>query len=206
LRQEEEVHWADTTVIVEYLVYADGSRNDTGEIHWRVSENPAGIDFYNWTARCVEAGPVFNPNKCVDSETCAVGALSDRHQPLVASGGKERMVERTRRLFTDSNLPLSGPDSVLGRSLTFYQANGPTARGERLACSTITEMPRVKAVVHDWYSNSGTEPSVKVIFCFYRDQLKGSQFQSLLFFGAFSTKFSKNLIKSRSTKQQKVAY
>lgn len=162
-RQEQEAHWADTTVIVEYLVYADGSRNDTGDIHWRVSENPAGIDFYNWTSRCLTSGPVFNPSNCVGSETCAIGALSDRHQPLSASGGKEKMVERTRRLFTDSNLPLSGPDSVLGRALTFYQANGPTARGERLACSTITELPRVKAVVHDWYSNSGTEPSVKVI-------------------------------------------
>ncbi|XP_065353050.1 uncharacterized protein Rsod [Cloeon dipterum] len=164
LRQERDSPWADTSVLVEYLVYADGSRNDTGSIRWRVMENPAGKDFYNWTARCLSAGRVFDPNGCADENqggACAIGGVGDRHAPLSASGGKEKMIERTRRLFTDLTLPLTGHDSVVGKALVLSDAFGPKARGERLACSTITWLPRVKAVVFDWFGSDGEEPPVK---------------------------------------------
>lgn len=43
-------------------VHADGSNvNNTHEHRWAVHENPPGKDFYNWTARCLSAGRVYEP-------------------------------------------------------------------------------------------------------------------------------------------------
>ena len=44
------------------------------------------------------------------------------------------VTDRTQRLWTDTNLPLSGPNSIIGHSLVIHDDNGPKARGDRLAC------------------------------------------------------------------------
>lgn len=41
----------------------------------------------------------------------------------------------TRAVHTDRFLPLSGHNSIFGKSLVIYDDFGPVARGERLACS-----------------------------------------------------------------------
>ncbi|MPD02591.1 Superoxide dismutase [Cu-Zn], chloroplastic [Portunus trituberculatus] len=61
--QEADDPHSDTSVLVTYLVYSDGSRNTTGDHRWHVHLHPPGRDFYNWTKRCVSAGPRYNPFK-----------------------------------------------------------------------------------------------------------------------------------------------
>ncbi|XP_049808255.1 uncharacterized protein LOC126251704 isoform X3 [Schistocerca nitens] len=173
-RQPKDKPWADTTVIVEYLIHADGtSQNNTEEHRWMVHDLPPGKDFYNWTGRCLSAGHVYNPfevnlqsknseSPCTleKSGYCRVGELSIRHGTLSIAGRKSESNKLTRRLYTDTHLPLSGPGSILGRSLVIYDDHGPKARGERLACSPITAVYRRKAVVKDWFGN-GLLPSIK---------------------------------------------
>lgn len=65
---------------------------------------------------------------------CRLGDLINRLGSLSIAGRKaERDV--SRKMFTDVNLPLSGHNNILGKSLVIYDDFGPVARGERLACS-----------------------------------------------------------------------
>lgn len=55
---------SDTTVIVEYMIHADGtSQNNTEKHRWMIHEFPPGRDFYNWSGRCLSAGKTYNPFK-----------------------------------------------------------------------------------------------------------------------------------------------
>ncbi|CAG9134499.1 unnamed protein product [Plutella xylostella] len=61
-RQPAEQPWEDTTIIVESLIHADGANiNNTFEHRWAIHENAPGKDYYNWTARCLSAGKVYEP-------------------------------------------------------------------------------------------------------------------------------------------------
>lgn len=63
-RQPRDEPWVDTSVIVEYLIHADGSTlNKSHDHRWAIHHHPPGKDFYNWTARCLSAGDVYNPYK-----------------------------------------------------------------------------------------------------------------------------------------------
>ncbi|XP_067011092.2 uncharacterized protein Rsod [Anabrus simplex] len=174
-RQPRDQPWADTTVIVESLVHGDGTNlNNTGDHRWAVHEFPPGRDFYNWSGRCLSAGTPFNPYKVdfdPDQEdefgcslsrpgACRIGDLSKRHGTLDIAGRRGNGTRLTRRLYTDTQLPLSGAGSILGRSLVLLDDNGPKARGDRLACSKITAIYRRKAVVKDWFGN-GNETALK---------------------------------------------
>lgn len=149
-RQPRDQPWADTTIIVEYLIHADGATvNNTDSHRWAVHSQPPGKDFYNWTARCQSTKDVFNPYKvqfdkktpdkmCTTStrELCRMGDLSNRFGSLNIAGRKgERVLSRT--MFVDQNLPLSGHNHILGKSLVIYHDIGPVARGDRIACSML---------------------------------------------------------------------
>lgn len=147
-RQPKEDPSADTTIIVEYLIHADGSTMNTSDTHrWAIHHEAPGKDFYNWTARCLSAAHVYNPykvtfnaNKPADrcsSEhggMCRLGDIGVRHG-LISIAGAKKHRDVSRVLFTDRFLPLSGDHSILGKSVVIYDDFGPTARGERLACS-----------------------------------------------------------------------
>ncbi|XP_043268911.1 uncharacterized protein Rsod isoform X2 [Venturia canescens] len=165
-RQAQNEPEADTTIIIENLIHADGSAlNNSAEHRWMIHEHPPGIDFYNWTGRCLTAGNPYNPYKvewdpahperCTAKQItlCRVGDLT-RHGSLSIAGRKRDGSRITRRLFTDSSLPLSGPHSILGKSLVLYDDHGPVARGERLGCSIVSRVYRRKGVAKDWFSNS----------------------------------------------------
>lgn len=111
-----------------------------------IHDNPPGRDYYNWTARCLSAGNPYNPHKiewdsnhperCSTNEItlCRLGDLT-RHGMLNIAGRKRDGPHLTRKLLTDMSLPLSGPNSILGKSLVIYDDHGPVARGERLGCT-----------------------------------------------------------------------
>lgn len=76
------------------------------------------------------------PTECVNLNVgmCRLGDLFNRLGPLSIAGRKaERAI--SRKMFTDVNLPLSGHNNILGKSVVIYDDFGPVARGERLACS-----------------------------------------------------------------------
>lgn len=63
-RQPRDEPWVDTSIIVEYLIHADGSTLNNSIGHrWAIHHHPPGKDFYNWTARCLSTGDVYNPYK-----------------------------------------------------------------------------------------------------------------------------------------------
>ncbi|KAF5278486.1 hypothetical protein FQA39_LY05975 [Lamprigera yunnana] len=166
-RQARDEPWADTTVLLEYLIHADGSQiNSTHEHQWAIHELPPGKDFYNWTARCVSCGSVYNPfkvdfhnkssiNNCSTDTLglCRLGDLSTRFGTIDIAGNKSSSERTSRKMFTDQLLPLTGSYSVLGKSFVIYDEFGPKARGNRLACSKIGAVYRRKAVAKEWFPN-----------------------------------------------------
>lgn len=147
-RQPRDDPLADTTVIVEYLIHADGAALNNSISHrWGVHAEAPGKDFYNWTGRCLSTREIFNPYKVYfdkasperrcnvgNREICRLGDLGNRLGTLTIAGRKgERVI--SRMMFTDQDLPLSGTHNIMGKSLVIYDDNGPVARGERLACS-----------------------------------------------------------------------
>ena len=59
-RQQIDEPLTETTVLGE-LFYADGNQNITRNHPWRIHVNNIGIDFYNWTKRCMSSGENYNP-------------------------------------------------------------------------------------------------------------------------------------------------
>lgn len=149
MRQPQDEPWQDTTIIIEYLIHADGAAiYDSNAHRWAVHREPPGKDFYNWTERCVSTKEVFNPyrvsfderapeEKCSMQHTqqCRMGDLWNRLGTLDIAGKKIESEKISRKIFTVQNFPLSGPHKIIGRSLVIYDDFGPKARGERLACS-----------------------------------------------------------------------
>ncbi|CAG9829590.1 unnamed protein product [Diabrotica balteata] len=174
MRQVKDEPWADTTILIEYLVHADGAAlNNSAEHRWAIHELPPGKDFYNWTARCLSSGAVYNPYKVdFDNRTspdrcnmnaigiCRLGDISTRQGTIDISGKIADSDKISRKLWTDPMIPLTGFHSVLGKSLVLYDDHGPKARGERLACSRIGGVYRRKAVARDWFPN-GYDLTVK---------------------------------------------
>lgn len=171
-RQPENDEFEDTQIFVESLLYSDGSKNDTFDHKWHVHTNIPGRDFFNWTGRCLSAGGHFNPynidlepraySECSNEHLpyrCEVGDLFNKHQGLGVAGRK-RDISRTVKFFTDSNLPLSGPHSIIGRSITIHDDFAPEHRGNRMACTPITRAYRHKAVARAWFGNGHT-PNIK---------------------------------------------
>lgn len=78
-----------------------------------------------------------DPQRTCDSEhreTCRLGDIGNRIGTLSIAGRKlYRSI--TRAVYTERFLPLSGHNNIFGKSLVIYDDFGPTARGERLACS-----------------------------------------------------------------------
>lgn len=147
-RQPRDDPTQDTTIIVEYLIHADGATLNSSESHrWAIHHDAPGRDFYNWSGRCLSTHQVYNPYKvsfdmkepqktCSSDHggTCRLGDIGNRFGTLSIAGKKlHRSI--TRAVYTDRFSPLSGHNNIFGKSLVIYGDHGPTARGERLACS-----------------------------------------------------------------------
>ncbi|XP_075986340.1 superoxide dismutase family protein Rsod isoform X1 [Anticarsia gemmatalis] len=171
-RQPQDRPWEDTVVIVESMVHADGaSVNNSAEHRWAIHEHAPGADYYNWTARCLSAGKVYQPH-ALDIDTrhpesycrpgleglCRVGDFTTRHGTLSIAGKKVDSARLTRRLFTDSVISLAGKFAIMRKSLVIYDDHGPVARGERMACSIVNGLHRRKAVVREWFGNGEPAP------------------------------------------------
>lgn len=160
MRQEKDKPRSETTVFVD-LSYSDGSGNDTSDHKWAIHERVPGLDFYNWSARCVSAGDQFNPSQIGSGRgyakecsfnnpfRCVVGDLTSKsnHQLKIAGFKGSSVV---KYFYTDLILPLSSSMSVIGKSLVLFDEKGPKQRGDRLGCTTIRRLHPLVAAVRTW--------------------------------------------------------
>lgn len=127
----------ETSVLVD-LQYADEAAAPTDGHKWHVHQEPVR-DSGASACDVASTGGHYNPNdvdlavySCDGSSfnaaigTCEVGDLSGKHGALSLDGSKA--------FYTDMNLPLSGPNSVLYRSIVLHQAE---LGGPRIACGTL---------------------------------------------------------------------
>ena len=116
----------------------------------------------------MSAGNHYNPYKvsldsykeCSDEKRhvrCEVGDLTNK-LGLINVAGRKRDLKDTVKFFTDSNLPLSGPHSIVGRSVLIHDDQAPEHRGDRMACTPIQRKYRHKAVAKEWFGNGAQTP------------------------------------------------
>lgn len=74
---------------------------------------------------------------------CEVGDLEHKHSSL-AVAGRRVDIATTRRFFSDGNLPLTGPASIIGHSVVVHDDKAPEHRGNRMACTSIRRQYRHK--------------------------------------------------------------
>ena len=119
-----------------------------GSLTYHVHENHVLGNTANIGDRCAASGGHFDPlnassslnysSECsvASSELCEVGDLSGKHGSLSAVSGRFLNV-----FLTDTYLPLSGVNSIIGRSVVFHNSSG-----NRIACSNILELSSRSAV------------------------------------------------------------
>ena len=127
----------ETSVFVD-LARTDG-RLSSRNHNWHVHTNAVFGDQFSTTARCASAGGHYNPFNVV---TTSMYNCSDKSQHRCEEGdssGKSSPLHfntagPSKFLYTDSFLPLTGPYSVIGRSVVIHAAD---KGGARLACGNI---------------------------------------------------------------------
>ncbi|XP_052229101.1 uncharacterized protein LOC127843264 [Dreissena polymorpha] len=169
LRQPKDQWYADTQIYVE-LDYGTDSSTTTVNHNWHVHQYLAGPDFMAQESRCSSAGAHFNPygvdmssNYSIECNSekpfrCELGDLSGKHGNVnirKSSGGKQKY------FFTDIQLPLTGPLSIIGKSLTIHTENNGSPR---LSCANIIERKNKVVEVSKWQASKGQgTPTGKVI-------------------------------------------
>lgn len=122
--------------------------------NWSIFVNQVGEDAFIAAddVRCIAAGFKWNPylaqdtlesyssscnEKLSDHLACAMGDLGMRHGPIIVG-------PNNRLALSDSNLPLAGNYSVMGRSLIIFDAKKPSVK---LACANILPDVHLKSNV-----------------------------------------------------------
>ena len=139
LRQSGANPSSDTSVDIK-LVLVDARSESKNGLFLAVHENAATGDK---EGSCSSVGEVFNPlakTSCDKRQpsTCPIGDLSAKLGPIDVPLPES---DSSRSFFIDSNLPLSGKDSVVGRSLMISE------NGQPLMCTTIQEYQEMEAEV-----------------------------------------------------------
>ena len=157
----------ETQVYVE-LNYGDGTQSQTVNHKWHVHQYKVGNDSDANSDRCMSVSGHYNPygvdltgnygTECSSGNPlrCEVGDLSGKHGKLSVRSATNGM---QRAFFTDVDLPLSGPLSIVGKSVVIHEANNG---GGRLSCANIYEVPERKVKVSKWYQNSASSVSGSV--------------------------------------------
>lgn len=147
LRQDEMDPLAETSVYVDLM---HTTHEETANHNFHIHVDRVGSDFDADTGRCKNVLGHFNPYS-VDLEgdyatqcnpdnqlRCEVGDLSKKHGKISIS----RFGQRLKSFFTDWQLPLAGPNSVVGRSITVHD---PESGAGRLACANVLQEIQVNA-------------------------------------------------------------
>ncbi|XP_062566582.1 uncharacterized protein LOC134228900 isoform X1 [Saccostrea cucullata] len=154
--QQPLMNWyqAETQIYVELdMMTQTGQSTDH---KWHVHEKMVGMDSLDSTGRCSSTAGHYNPyqvdlegnyaSQCSSSNPlrCEVGDVANKHGNIdigTSAEGKQRY------FFTDVDLPLSGPLSIIGKSVVIHGAN---KGGERMSCGNIYELPKRVVKVDKW--------------------------------------------------------
>ncbi|CAH0763523.1 unnamed protein product [Diatraea saccharalis] len=136
---------SDTIIEVKLRHPGERDRNLTHNHNWNIFVNPVGVDaaVQVTNTRCVAGGYRWNPyftqladplNHDLYNQECGadnplrcdVGDITARLGTISVGGD--------RQMFMDSNFPLEGTVSAMGRSIVIF---GPERSGERFACANI---------------------------------------------------------------------
>ncbi|XP_033633034.1 uncharacterized protein LOC117294642 isoform X1 [Asterias rubens] len=136
-RQERDDRQAVTSIFVELYNVIDPSAQMT--YSWRISSNSGFEISMDLETRCERTNSeVYNPTgddvtTCVndDPKSCPIGDLSGKFDDVTV----EPIPSYSTYYVIDTNLPLSGEYSVLGKSLVFSGVDGVL-----LSCAQITEL------------------------------------------------------------------
>ncbi|XP_053381588.1 uncharacterized protein LOC123557821 isoform X2 [Mercenaria mercenaria] len=161
LRQPKNKWFAETQIYAE-LDYSSSTMSATVNHNWHVHEKAMGDDMLSPTQRCQSAGPHYNPYSVfLDGDyasmcnpgnpfRCELGDLSGKHGKLNIRSAVDN--RKLKYFFSDMQLPLSGPQSVVGKSIVIHEAN---SGGGRLSCANVMEKVRREATVSEWSSAEG---------------------------------------------------
>lgn len=145
-RQMKGLAGTETSIFLE-LRRTDGQSTTEGH-QWHVHENATGADDASERCGATMTGGHFNPliadldnyvpcSSGSDDKACEVGDLFAKHGPLVLAAG----VGGVRRFYVDVQLPLTGSNSIVDRSIVIHSVGGGTAR---IACATVVPLlPRI---------------------------------------------------------------
>lgn len=136
---------SETIITAKLRHPGKNDRNHTENHNWKIYVNPIGVDatVKQTATRCVAGGYVWNPfytqladplnTELYESECgpdnplrCYVGDVGARIGTINMNGD--------RAAFTDSNFPLEGLVTAVGRSIVIF---GPNHSKERYACANI---------------------------------------------------------------------
>ena len=157
LRQVDEN--SDTTVFAD-VFFVDGTQSQR-EFVWQIQTSSS----------CKNVRESFNPDNndgknCNQTrhENCSIGDLSSKHGNITVSMATNGH-SKAKAAFTDTNLPLSGANSVIGKTIVLFSRNDTQ---KPYACAMIMKVkPKVveasfKPDVHDGVGGyfKVTQPSV----------------------------------------------
>ncbi|XP_078358914.1 uncharacterized protein LOC144643511 isoform X1 [Oculina patagonica] len=147
LRQVDES--SDTTVFANLFFSNDAESQK--QFQWQIQASAA----------CDNLGEIFNPDNtegqnCSQKrqDNCSIGDLTSKHGNITVSMATMSQ-SKTKAAFTDTNLPLSGANSVIGKSIVLFSSSDPQTP---FACAKIMEVkPKIlkssfKPSVHDGVS------------------------------------------------------
>ncbi|ESO99012.1 hypothetical protein LOTGIDRAFT_238948 [Lottia gigantea] len=148
--QDKVLDGSDTSIFVG-LNSADGTVTSS-KYDWQIHENMVGEDKLqsDVTQRCMSAGNVYHSYtgeasslQCSASNQigCKNGDMTKKHGQVTVRASDNTEAEH---LFTDSNIALSGPNNLVGKSVVLL--DGTT----RIACANIYEIRERVAVVNSW--------------------------------------------------------
>lgn len=141
---------SDTSVFVDLFFVNDAQSNS--QFSWQVNQGVVSHDASDPSSYCKNVGELFNPKNTNDAScnetmhgNCAIGDLTSKHGKIQVSLAT-KMQSSTKAAFTDTNLPLSGDDSIIGKSLLLFSSDPkkPTA------CAKIVHLePKTLTVSFD---------------------------------------------------------
>ncbi|XP_022094455.1 uncharacterized protein LOC110981293 isoform X2 [Acanthaster planci] len=146
--------YADTSIYVE-MAYADGTDTTTGH-NWHIHTKAVANDYISKDRRCSSCAGHFNPfdadlgpsyGQCSPAfpQRCELGDLSKKHGQLTITNHMN--LGMGKFFFTETSLPLSGVNSVSGRSIVIHASDGGSPR---ISCADLLEVPPTVTTADLW--------------------------------------------------------
>ena len=170
LRQPVGMWYAETQVYLE-LNYGSMSTSQTTGHKWHVHQLPMGDDMMSASERCMSVKGHYNPyvvdlagdysSMCSNENhfRCELGDLAGKHGKINI---RTTMGKAQKYFFSDMQLPLSGPQSIIGKSIVIHDANSGSSR---LSCANIMLKQPRKVQVSRWSATiDGSSPTGSITF------------------------------------------